>query len=179
MDLMQKKLDLEITEGYFVQEIVNGSGAEKGGVKSGDIIVQIDDVKIKSFSDLNGYLRSKQPGQIVEVNVMRNDNLLKIPVKLTKDEETYALKLGITLEDMTPEELEKNNLENGVRINKINNSELLNYGVKSGFIITKVNNVAVKTSNDVNRIIAERVSGEVIRIEMINLRGEKERYIFN
>ena len=69
-------------------------------------------------------------------------------------------------------------IDNGVKVTDITNEELLYYGVKSGFVITAINGEKVNSVDDVNSIISTKNQGEVLRIEMLNLEGEIERYIF-
>jgi len=60
----------------------------------------------------------------------------------------------------------------------ITNKELAYYGVKKGYVITAINNEKVFSVDDVNNMIANKSDNEVLRIEMLNLKGEQERYIF-
>ena len=46
----------------YTLEVQKGMGAEKAGLKEEDIITKIDDIQIKTFSDLTGYIESKHPG---------------------------------------------------------------------------------------------------------------------
>ena len=69
-------------------------------------------------------------------------------------------------------------LENGVKVSDITNKELLNYGVKKGFVIISINGEKVYTVDDVQDKIEAKSTNEVIRIVMMNLNGEVERYIF-
>ena len=62
-----KELDVEDTEGFFINGIDKESGANSAGIKIGDIIKDIDGIKISKFSDLKGYLNTKRPDDIVEV----------------------------------------------------------------------------------------------------------------
>ena len=50
--------------------------------------------------------------------------------------------------------------------------------IKDGYIITSVNGVAVNTADDVEKVISKYLGRYPIRLEMINLDGEQERYIF-
>jgi Do/DeqQ family serine protease len=177
--LNAKELNLDVAQGYYVSEVVKNSGAEIAGIKANDIITSLDDVRVNNFSDLDGYLKTKKPGDIIDVAVLRNNNIKILYVTLTKDEDFYKIDLGFSLKNISEEELTKKNINNGVKIDKIENPELLNYGVKEGFIITKINNIKVHTVEDVKQIITDKLDNEAIRIEMINLKGEKERYIFN
>src|SRR5690606_16926134 len=64
---LAKKLGVDETQGVYVGGIEKGSGADKGGIKEGDIIKQLDGVRVTKFADLAGYLGSKRPNDVVEV----------------------------------------------------------------------------------------------------------------
>jgi Do/DeqQ family serine protease len=59
-------------EGALVQEIVDGSAAEKAGIMVGDVIVSIDGQRIKSASDLRNTIGLKRSGDSVRVDVIRD-----------------------------------------------------------------------------------------------------------
>ncbi len=174
---ISRKLDLQITEGFYVSNVVKDSGADIAGIKAEDIIIKLNEVNIKSYSDLSGYLNSKQPGEHLEVTVLRKAKELKFDVTLTKKELNKSV-LGLTLENLSDTDLKQYKLSSGVKVSGVENQDLLKYGVKNGYIITSVNGVAVKNANDVERIISSKLNKETIRIEMVNLEGEEERYIF-
>jgi serine protease Do len=54
----------------------------------------------------------------------------------------------------------------------------MSYGVKNGYVIVAINNQKIYSVDDVNEMISTKTEGEVLRIEMLNLDGELERYIF-
>ena len=169
--------DLTISEGFYINSVNKGSGAEKAGIQEHDIITKIDNVKISSYADLAGFLRSKEPNEVVTVTVLRNDEELKFKVKLQKKALAKS-QLGFSLEELSVKELEKNNIKSGVKITNIENEYLKKYGVKDGFIITSVNGMVVNTAQDVEQVISYYLGKYPLRIEMINLKGEQERYIF-
>jgi serine protease Do len=84
----------------------------------------------------------------------------------------------LALKNLDGSELKKYNISNGVKITDITNKELAYYGVKKGFIITSINNEKVYKVDDVTNMITNKAQNEVLRIEMLNLKGELERYIF-
>ena len=171
------KLDIDISEGFYVQKVTKGSGAAKAGILENDIITKINNIKITSYADLAGFLRSKEPNETVTVTVLRNNT--ERSFKVTLDEKALTKsKLGFKLIDLSVQELEENNLSNGVKISDIDNEELKKFGVKEGFIITSVNGIAVNTAEDVEKIISQYYGRYPVRLEMINLKGETERYIF-
>lgn len=58
--------------------------AQKAGIQKDDVIVQIDDTKIKTFVDLRKYLFSKQPGDTVKVTFYRGSQQQTASITLQK-----------------------------------------------------------------------------------------------
>ncbi len=172
------KLNIDNTNGFYISNVIENSGAKKAGLKANDVIVQLDQVKIATFADLNGYISTKRPNDIVNVSFLREGKLNNVNVTLIKYEVTKVSALGLDLENLSKAELKKLNIDNGVRILGITNKELAYYGVKKGYVITAINNEKVFSVDDVNNMIANKSDNEVLRIEMLNLKGEQERYIF-
>jgi serine protease Do len=67
-----------------IDEVGEGTPAEKAGLKVGDVIVGMDDAKLKSRSDLFEYMAKKKPNDEVTVVVKRDGEEKKIKVKLGK-----------------------------------------------------------------------------------------------
>jgi S1-C subfamily serine protease len=81
-----KQLNLEETEGFYIDVIEPGFGADNAGLIKGDIIKSIDGFNINKFSDLSGYLSSKRPGDQVDVKYIRKGETLTTKVTLKKSE---------------------------------------------------------------------------------------------
>ena len=99
-----KELDVLDTEGFYINGIDKESGAKTAGIKIGDIIKDIDGIKISKFSDLKGYLNTKRPDDIVEINLKRDDESRKIMVKLNSNERINFYLIGI-LKNMNPDDI--------------------------------------------------------------------------
>ena len=173
-----ENLEIANTEGFYISEVTENSGAEKAGLKANDIIIQLNEVKISTYADLTGFLRSKRPNDVVAVTFLRNGKTQKANVVLAKNEISTISTLGLALKNLDGNELKKLNISNGVKITDITNKELEYYGVKKGFVIISINSEKVYKVDDVTRMIANKTQGDVLRIEMLNLNGELERYIF-
>ena len=62
--------------GVFVSRVVGGGPSAAAGLRSGDIIVSIDGVEMRSFEDVITYLvMEKSPGETVEIGILRNNIL--------------------------------------------------------------------------------------------------------
>ena len=79
-----KQLNLTDTEGFYIDIIEPGFGADLAGLKRGDIIKEIDGLKINKFSDLSGHLSTKRPGDKVNVIYSRENQLNRTTVTLKK-----------------------------------------------------------------------------------------------
>lgn len=63
-----------LPEGAYVQRVVEGSPAEKAGIKKGDIITKIDKERIsEKESDLGSAISKKKAGDTINVTVYRNE----------------------------------------------------------------------------------------------------------
>ncbi len=148
-----KKLNIDITEGFHVDEVTIGSGAEKAGIKSGDVITKLDDVKISKFSDLRGYLGAKRPNDVVNLTVQRGSSEKIIPVTLSKSEIISADLLQMNLINIPKNVKEKTGVDSGVVIADTKNGQLYrNFGISVGYIITSINDTPVNNINDVNKL---------------------------
>ena len=79
-----RQLNLIDTEGFYIDIIEPGFGADLAGLKRGDIIKEIDGIKINKFSDLSGHLSTKRPGDKVNVIYSRENQLNRTIVTLKK-----------------------------------------------------------------------------------------------
>ena len=68
--------------GVKFSDVKPGSPAAKAGFKAGDILVQFGDKPIKNLYDFTDALRRSKVGDVVEVTVMRDGQLVKASVKL-------------------------------------------------------------------------------------------------
>ncbi|MBP9694781.1 MAG: PDZ domain-containing protein, partial [Alphaproteobacteria bacterium] len=127
-------------DGVYVSDIEENSGAAKAGIKNGDIIKKIDNIKISKFSDLSGYLGTKRPDDIVNVTINRDGNTKVVPVTLSKFEISTVEYLDMQLKNIPKQAKEKYNIENGVLVVKNDNYALYkNLGINEGYVITEIN----------------------------------------
>jgi len=152
---VSKKLNIETTEGFYVSEVLENTGADKAGILSGDIIKRIDNVDISKFSDLSGYLKTKNPNDVITVKIQRDNDILTLPVTLTKKEVVDTKFIGIQFKNI-PQRLinEYDELsEGGVLIIENDNSYLRNKaGIKAGYVITKINDTKIESIQDINKL---------------------------
>ncbi|MBT8255218.1 MAG: trypsin-like peptidase domain-containing protein [Bacteroidia bacterium] len=164
------------TEGVYVNGIEMGSGAEKGGIKKGDIIKKVDGQRITKFADLAGYLGSKRPDDIVDVTVLRNGRKRVIPVTLIKIETYEIEELGLEVRNANQAQLKSFGLSNGVLISNASAIDLRRDLV--GSIIVKINDQSVRNISDVKEVIRENAYGDAIKITFKQENGDLNNFIF-
>ena len=77
-----ERFGLPVESGAIVGQVEPGSGANAAGVRRGDIIVRLGDKPIENAGDLFGALRDYQPGDTVELTVVRDGEELTLDVTL-------------------------------------------------------------------------------------------------
>ena len=95
------ELGLNEIEGVYISQITEDSGAEAAGLKEGDVIKRVDDIDVRKFSELTGYLRSKRPGDVIDVTVERDGSRLTRKVTLKKDQTTILPATGFTVKNLS------------------------------------------------------------------------------
>lgn len=73
----------EVPQGAFIAELIDGSPAQKGGIKLGDIIVEFDGVKLKAEGeDLAKLISKKKIGDEIKIVVWREGQELELNIKM-------------------------------------------------------------------------------------------------
>ena len=68
--------------GLSVDSVDSNSGAEKAGLKAGDLIVKADGEVVNTFEGLNKIKDKKKPGEKIRLTVIRKGELVEIDVTL-------------------------------------------------------------------------------------------------
>jgi serine protease Do len=77
-----ERFDLPVDSGAIVSDVEPGSAAEEAGVIRADVIVALGDAPIENMGDLLGALRDYQPGDTVDLTVVRDGDELTLDVTL-------------------------------------------------------------------------------------------------
>src|SRR5690606_21517722 len=172
-----EQLGIKNRQGVYVADVEKGSGAEKGGIRTGDVITKLDQNSIRKYSDLAGYLSSKRPNETVMVTLDRNGKVLTVPVTLIKLE-TYEIEsLGLEVKNTNEKELRDLGAKNGVKITRSLSQEMAQYNL-TGIIIKGNNKQKVDNIDDVKNIIENRQAGATVKIDVIDQNGNPNTYFF-
>jgi S1-C subfamily serine protease len=73
---------IEVEDGAVVGVVTGGSGADKAGVQEGDVIIRIDDTVIATSEELGRAIRARQPGDQIELELIRRGQNLTVTATL-------------------------------------------------------------------------------------------------
>ena len=85
-----KAFNLNVQRGAFVSEVLANSGSAKAGVKSGDVIVSLNDKPLSSFAELRSRIATTEPGTKVKLGLLRDGKPLDVEVTLDKSTSSSA-----------------------------------------------------------------------------------------
>ena len=176
-DQVAKELNIKSSQGFYVSSVESNSGAENAGLQEGDIIERIDEIKIRRFSDLTGYVNTKNPGEKVQISFLRNGKLNEAEVELVKLALYRINEIGIEVTNANIDDLKKFNAKNGVKINRVL-SQRLNAEQLEGILITEINNKKVNSIEDVENIISEKTNAEALKVTFKANKKDEKTYIF-
>lgn len=172
-----REMSVDKIQGVYIADIEKGSGADLGGLKKGDIIKKLDNIKITRFSELSGYLVTKRPNDIVSVTIDRNGKEREIAVTLVKLNTYQIENLGLEVKNLNATELKEVGAKNGVIVTRPLSREMAQYNL-SGIVITQINDVNITNIDDVRKIMESRKANTPTKITFINQEGETNTFIF-
>jgi serine protease Do len=157
-----KFFNLQKAEGALVTQVEPDAPGAKAGLKTGDVITQLDGQKVTDAGQLQVEVGQKQPGTKIELGVIRNGKNETVPVTLEamgkKNGESSASaangkpRWGLGLENLTPdarEQLQVPQSVHGALVGQVTpGSPADNAGLQRGDIILEVNRKPVRNADE-------------------------------
>ncbi|MCC6727207.1 MAG: PDZ domain-containing protein, partial [Saprospiraceae bacterium] len=171
-DKIAHELDLPSVEGVYISSVTTNGGAEEAGLRSEDVIVGINGMKIRSIPELQEQVGRLHPGAVLKVEYIRSgrrysanvtlkdkDSATKIAVR--SDDNALLSDLGFTLRELSSEESRKLRVS-GVYVENIKiGSAIEKTEMDPGYIITKVGEVKVGSVQEVVNELKKNKGSEV------------------
>jgi serine protease Do len=181
---MVEEKDLGEIAGVFVSGLTDDGAAKDAGIKIGDVVMAINDIKINSVSELQEQVGRYRPNDLISVIVKRNGKLKQYDLVLRNlDGNTEIVRtkdvlsiLGASFETASAAAKRKLGINNGVKVTSLKSGKLMKVGVKKGFIITSINKKPVNNVKEISDVLKD-VNGGVM-IEGIYGDGSKTYYAF-
>ncbi len=179
-----ESLGLPAAAGALVSETQPASPALAAGLKSGDVIVKVDDVKVENPKSLARTIAGYSPEETATVTVFRDGEEREIDVVLGKlPGQSKQASLARPQTDTAPVDVEEFGLsiatsDSGVIVSQVEpGSEAAEKGVQAGDLVTSINGVDVRSVNDVGRAIADALEDERKAVLFQLKRGDRSRFV--
>ncbi len=177
---------LKGTKGVLIPSVLEGSAAEKAGLRSADIIVEFNGKPVDSAKELQKCVAMLEPGTEVKIVVFRDGKKETLTAELAKRpplseitgqaEPKTLEELGFSVQDLTTDLAKRYGLEDqsGVLVSEVESgSGAARAGIAPGVLIKEVNGKAVGNVKEFNEeIINAKKKGNVL------LKVRRERYTF-
>ncbi len=148
----------EETEGALVAEVQADSPAEHAGLQRGDIILRVEETDIEDVRHLQQVIRSHRPGDIVTIEIWRDNELVSVEVELQELDQELDIPavepmvdLGMEVTQITPELVEQFNLRVSrglVVTNIIAGGSADEAGIQPGDVVLEINRQEVLTREE-------------------------------
>ncbi len=143
-----------------VSKVYSGTGAERGGLQVGDVLVEVDGRAIQGRGDLNAYLATYDPGQVVRLVALRGESKLELSVSsqaLAADvvDRTLSAVLGVEIAEYDSEEgLKHQPRVRGVVVTRATQGGAWQKaGLRAGDVIAEVSGQRVTTTAELRQIL--------------------------
>lgn len=171
-----KAFKLNVQRGAFVSEVLPNSGSAKAGVKSGDVIVSLNDKPLSSFAELRSRIATTEPGAKVKLGLIREGKPLTVEVTLDKSTSSSASaeQISPALQGATLSDGQLKNGTKGISVTTVEKSSpAAQAGLHQDDVIVGVNRTRVQSIAEMRKVLESKLA--VIALQII--RGNDTLYI--
>ena len=174
-DEMADYYGIKDKEGVLVSKVFPGDPADEAGIKTKDIITEVNGQKIKSSHELTRIIADFHVGEKVKIKVLRDGKEKTFIVKIAKRQQAKIASsnmpykkqeaFGIQVSDLTPEISNRLNLQEteGVVVTDVQSgSQGDDKGVQARDIIKEINHKSINSVDDYNNAINKVKKGDTV-----------------
>ena len=183
-EIRMEQKELGATEGVQVVEVTEGGSAD-GILQKNDVILKLNDSKVKTMADLQGMLAKYRPGDKVKVTVLRDKKEKTFTITLKNSQGTTKVVKQADMEILgaafraVPKELkEQLNLGYGVEVTGVSDGRMKDSGIRKGFIILKANGKQLRSVQDLENVMkaASQSADQVLFMTGVYPSGKRANY---
>ena len=152
-DSAKKQLGINTDiDGVYVMEVDPKGAAGEAGLRKGDVILQLNGIKVDENAQLAEIIARQKPGDNVKITFTRNGVESTATAVLQDKLGEFASRksaavesMGADLSDLSKEDASKLGIDGGVVVNQIHEGGVIGNqtNMRPGFIITKVGDLPV------------------------------------
>ena len=164
---MMEHFKVKEKEGVLVGQVYQGTGAEKAGLASGDIIKSVEDKPVKNVSELIKEIQKKKVGQKLKLGIVRDGKAMTIEIttsampdkaELQKEKEGEE-KLGARVQELTPQLAARfsiTGIKQGVVVIAVEDGSFADeMGLQEGDVILEINRKKIESLKDFEKAMKD------------------------
>ena len=178
---LAESFDLDRPRGALVAQVGKDSPAERAGIESGDIIVEVDGEQIEVSADLPHVIGLIAPGSKVPVSVIREGKERSVRVEIGALEANEVARvvasasepgtlqaLGMVVRELQETDENPSDLRGGVLVTKVDDESAADEsGVRAGDILTRFGRTPVSRLADMESAIEQIKPGDSVSLRLI------------
>ncbi len=183
---LAKSFGMKAAKGALVSEVAPGGPAEKGGVKTGDIIVAFDGKEVRSANDLPLIVAETPVGKSVDVGIIRNGKEEHLTVKVAELTEKVAAaestapvqNFGMKVQNITPQLGEQLGIseKSGVVVTSVEQGSVAaEAGIQANDVIMEVNRKHIRNVAEFDAVMKKAPKGQPVLFLL--KRGKQTFYV--
>ena len=155
-------------EGAYIAEFAERSSAKEAGLETGDVIIAVNGVRVKSPSAVQEQINKYHPGDKVKVEVDRHGTKKTFTIELRniqggtevigKGGDSAEI-LGAAFRELTDTQKQEYSVSYGIEVNGISKGKIQDAGIRKGFIIMIVNDQKITTPDELYQIVEKILKG--------------------
>lgn len=169
-----KTMELEATQGAFIEQVTKDSAAQEAGIEAGDVITKVNDKSVKSFSELRGKIGSIGAGKSVKLTIIKSSGKEKTYKITLKKADSASIEPASIHRMLEGAELSNNVDGYGVNVDSVSdNSPAQVIGLEYNDIIAGVNRKRVTNIAELREHLAENNGISLLNV----IRGNTNLFI--
>ena len=181
---MAATFGLDEAGGVLVADVVEDSAADAAGLKAGDVLLKLDDKRVKDNGSFRNTIAMLPPGTRIVLTVFRDGKKMKVPVEIgnfPEEGETTAgdsdalQRLGLSVQDLTQELAERLGYDSdeGVLVTEVREEgPAARRGIRPGVLLMAVNGAPVSNMQSLKKAL-ETVRGDRVRLRVKTPEGHQ------
>lgn len=189
-EALAESFGLEKAGGVLITEVQDDTPASRAGIKSQDVIVELDGIDLKDTQDLRNRIAQTIPGTTVVLGIIRDGKEIELKAKIDEQPADFGIAsrggpdqnplspFGLAVQELTPDLAEQLGYEGrqGLVISEVEpGSAAAEIGLRSGYLIEEVQKAKVTSLEDLRRVMRENESSDsvLLRVRV----GQNSRYV--